>query len=169
RLSTLSGKTLTLPAISTVPAAACQQAAGLTRTQLPATCGQLPLFPASALTGARRAFGALRAGTLALLLVAPAAGAGALLAAPRRRRTLVLLAAGGALTLLVTSIAAAWLRSALIARAQPRYQPAVSVIVHALTGGFFALALWCAIGSLILAAAAMLTIPRRYRGREGWN
>ena len=88
----------------TVPAAACQQIASLTRTRLAADCAQIPSFPAAALTSARRAFRILSTGTLALLTLAPAAGVAALLAAPRRRRTLVHMTTGGALTVLVTMI-----------------------------------------------------------------
>lgn len=156
-LSGLTGKTVTPPAIGAVPATACRQIAGLARTRLPADCGQIPLFPASALTRARLAFRVLSAGTLVPAILAPAAGAAALLAAPRRRRVLLQMAIGGGLTVLVTSIAATLLRSSLIMRARPRYQPVVAAILHALTSGFFTPALWCMAGSLILAAAALLS------------
>ena len=156
-LSRLTGKTITPPAISAVPAAACRQIASLAHAWLPANCGQIPLFPASALTHARRAFRLLSTGTPALVILAPAAGAAALLAAPRRRRALLRMSIGGGLTVLATSIAVTLLRSSLITRAQPRYQPVVTATVHALTSGFFTLALWCMIGSLILATAALLS------------
>jgi hypothetical protein len=156
-LARLTGKTITLPAISTVPATACRQIASLTRTRAAAGCGQIPLFPASALTGARRAFRVLSGGTVALLACTPATGAAALLAAPRRRRTLLQMTTGGSLTVLVTAVAVTWLRSSLLTRAQPRYRPAVAAVLHALTSGFFTLAACCAIGSLALAAAVLLT------------
>ena len=167
-LSRLIGKTITPPAIGVVPAA-CRQIASLTHAQLPTDCGQIPLFPASSLKHARLAFRLLSAGTLALVILAPAAGAAALLAAPRRRRALLRLSTGGGLMVLVAWIAVTLLRSTLIGRAQPRYQPIVAAILHALTSGFFTLALWCMIGSLILAAAALLSGPRSWatgvRGR----
>jgi hypothetical protein len=156
-LSRLTGKTITPPAISAVPATACRQIASLARTRLPVDCGQIPLFPASALTHARLAFRILSAGELTLVILAPSAGAAALLAAQRRRRALLQMTIGGGLTVLATSIAVTLLRSSLITRAQPRYQPVVNAILHALTSGFFTLALWCMIGSLILAAAALLS------------
>ena len=156
-LSRLTGKTITPPAISAVPATACRQIASLARTRLPADCGQIPLFPASALTHARLAFRILSAGTLALVILAPSAGTAALLAAPHRRRALLQMTIGGGLTVLATSIAVTLLQSSLITRAQPRYQPVVTAILHALTSGYFILALWCMISSLILAAAALLS------------
>jgi hypothetical protein len=155
QLSSLTGKTIALPAISTVPATACRQISSLTRTRLPADCGQIPLLPASALTGARRAFRILSASALALLILTPAAAAAAMLAAPRRRRASLQMTIGGGLTVLAMSIAVTPLQSSLITRAQPRYQPAVTAILHALTSGFFAVALWCMISSLILATAAL--------------
>ncbi len=151
-LKDISGR---LPTISTVPATACRQLAILARTRLPADCGQIPLFPASALTGGRRAFRILSAGTLALLILAPAAGAAALLATPRRR-ALLQMTIGGGLTVLATSIVMIRLQSSLITRAQPRYQPVVTATLRALTSGFFTPALWCMISSLILATAALL-------------
>jgi hypothetical protein len=159
RLSTLTGKPIALPVISAVPAASCRQIASLTRTRLPADCGQIPLFPASTLAGARRAFRVISTATLALLILTPLTAAAALLAAPRRRRALLQMTIGGTLTVLVMAIAAARLQSSLITREQPRYQPAIAVILHALTSGFFTLAIRCMISSLILAAAALLTGP----------
>lgn len=69
---------------------------------------------------------------------------------------------GGGVTVLATSIAVTLLQSSLITRAQPRYQPAVTAIVHRLTSGFFTLALWCMISSLILASAALLSGSRSW-------
>jgi hypothetical protein len=137
-----------------------RQIASLTRTRLPANCGQIPLFPASALTGARRAFRILSAGTLALLILTPATGAAALLAAPRRRRALLQMAIGGCLTILTASVVVTLLQSSLTTRAQPRYQPVLTAILHALTSGFFTVARWGMISSLILATPALLSGPR---------
>jgi hypothetical protein len=161
-LSRLTGKAITPSAISAVPAIACRQIAALAHTRLPADCGQIPLFPASVLTRARLAFRLLDAGTLALVILAPVAGAAALLAAPRRRRALLWIAIGGGLTVLVTWIALTLLRSSLIARAQPRYQPLVTALAQALTSSFFTLAVWCMAGSLVLAAAALLSGSRSW-------
>jgi hypothetical protein len=165
-LSRLTGKTITGPTISAVPATACRLIAVLARTRLPAGCGQIPLFPACALTGARRAFRILNASTLALLILTPAAGATALLAAPRRYRALLQTAIGGGLTILTASVVATLLQSSLTTRAQPRYQPVLTVILHALTSGFFTLALWCTISSLVLATDRF-PLVRQHRIRNG--
>jgi hypothetical protein len=119
-LSRLTGKAITPPTISAVPVTAGRQIAALAHARLPADCGQIPLFPASALTRARLAFRLLDAGTLALVILAPMAGAAALLAGPRRRRALLWISIGGGLTALVTWIALTLLRSSLITRAQAR-------------------------------------------------
>lgn len=73
RASALLGKNITLPTLSsnTIPAAACQKIAAALRWPVPATCGQIPLFPASALTSAQRAFRAFNGLVLALLIVTP--------------------------------------------------------------------------------------------------
>jgi hypothetical protein len=158
RLSALTGKPSPLPGITSGPATSCRQIASLTRTRLSADCGQIPLFPASALAGARRVFRILSTATITLLILTAAAAVAGLLAAPRRR-VLLQMTIGGTFTVLVASILAARLQSSLIARAQPRYQPASAAILHALSSGFFTLAMCCMTGGLILAATALLTGP----------
>jgi hypothetical protein len=75
RASALLGKDITLPAISgsTIPAASCQKIAAAIRRPLPPTCGQIPLFKASALTAAQHAYQAFNRLVLALLIITPAA------------------------------------------------------------------------------------------------
>jgi hypothetical protein len=158
-LSRLTGKTITPPSVSAV-SAACRPLASLAHARLPTDCGQIPLFPASGLTHARLAFRLLSTGTLTLVILAPSAGAAALLAAPRRRRALLRISLGGGFMVLATSIVVTILQSRLTTRAQPRYQPAVTAIVHALTGGFFTLSLWCMLSSLMLATVALLSGSR---------
>jgi hypothetical protein len=162
RLSRLTGKTITLPAISTIPAASCRQIASLTHTALPSDCGQVPLFPAATLARAQDAFRILSRATLALLILTPLTAAATLLAAPRRLRVLLWMSAGGALTVLGTAIAVSRFQSALVARQQPRDQTVSMAILHALTSGFFTLATWCVITGLVLAAAALIA------GRLPW-
>jgi len=160
-LSVMSGRTITLPAVSGISAAGCQRIAGLAHRQLSADCGQIPLLPASALAGARRGFLVLSTATLLLLILTPLAGAGALLAAPRqrRRRALLQMAIGGALTLLVAGIAVSRLQSSLLTRAEPPYQSAVGVIVHALTNGFFTMDMWLLMGGVVVAAVTLASGP----------
>ena len=159
RLSALTGTTVKAPVISQIPAAVCAQAARLTHpaTQ-PASCGQIPLFPAAALTGAQRGFRVLDDATLILLLLTPAAGAAALLASPRRRRTLLGLTLAGSATVLAAAAALTWAQSSLARQEPAAYQPAVTAILHAVTGSFFSLAWWHVTVGLILAAG-LLAIP----------
>ncbi len=123
---------------------------------------QIPLFPASALARLRRAYRILTGTTWLALALTPLALAGALAASPRRRRTLLQMLAGGTLTLLLAVTALSWLQSRLIARADPRYQPLISALAHALTNGFFTLTAWCGTGCLTLIAVALLSGPYRW-------
>lgn len=160
-LSAMSGKTVALHPVSGVSAADCEQIAGLAGTQLSSDCGQIPLLPASALSGPRRGVQLLSAVTFLLLVLTPLAGTGALLAAPRRRRRRVLLqmAVGGAFTLALAGIAASWLQASLISRAEPPDRPAVSVIVRAVTGGFFTMTVWLLVASVIVAVVTLASGP----------
>jgi hypothetical protein len=164
RASALVGKNITLPAISgtTIPAAACQKIATAIRRPLPPTCGQIPLFKASALTQAQRAYRAFNRLVLALLIITPLAFAGALWASTRRRRTLLQLAIGGMLTLIVVRRAVIWLQSDLVAQAKPANQAALTVITGQIFHGLFTLTLWFLIGGLILIVLALLSGPYRW-------
>jgi hypothetical protein len=164
RASALLGKNITLPAISgtTIPAAACQKIATAIRRPLPPTCGQIPLFKASALTAAQRAFRAFNRLVLALLIITPLAFAAALWASPRRRRTLLQLTIGGMLTLIVARRAMYWLESDLTAAAKPANRAALSVITGQVLHGFFDLTVWFLIGGLLVLVVALLTGPYRW-------
>lgn len=155
RLTDLVGRPIEAPTLDTVPAAACELIAERTPADLPADCGRIPLFPASALADARFGFGILRDGTLALVALPPLAAVAALVAAPRRR-TLVQLGVAGAATVLAALGAAAWLRSDLTGRT-PRFQPVVDATVDALTEHVFASAQWYAAGSLAVALVVALS------------
>jgi hypothetical protein len=164
RASALVGKNITLPAISgtTIPAAACQKIATAIRRPLPPTCGQIPLFKASALTQAQRAYRAFNRLVLALLIITPLAFAAALWASTRRRRTLLQLAIGGMLALIVVRRAVIWLQSDLVAQAKPANQAALTVITGQIFHGLFTLTLWFLIGGLILIVLALLSGPYRW-------
>ena len=148
----LHGASGRLPSVSTIPAAACRV---LPRTSSLA-CARIPLFPAAALARLRHAYRILIAATWLVLALTPLAFASALAASPRRRRTLLQMTIGSALILLAAGAALSWLRSSLVARAVPRYHALASVIVHALTNGFFSLTAWCMAGCLAVAAVAAL-------------
>jgi hypothetical protein len=69
---------------------------------------------------------------------------------------------GGALTLRFALAMLSWLQSSLTARADPRYQPVTSAILHALTSSFVTLTTWCVAGSLTLTAVTVLSGPYRW-------
>lgn len=159
QLSSMTRKALSLPSVSAIPAAACRVRP---RTNSLA-CAQIPLFPATALAGPRHIYRILIAATWLVLALAPLAFASALAASPRRRRTLLQMSISSALILLAVSTAVCWLRSSLVARAVPRYHALTSVIVHALTNGFFSLTTWCVAGGIAMAAVALLSGRPRWR------
>jgi hypothetical protein len=160
RLSALTGTTVKAPVISQIPAAVCAQAARLTHSDTqPASCGQIPLFPAATLTGAQRGFRILNDATLTLLLLTPAAGAAALLASPRRRRTLLGLTIASSATVLAAAAALTWAQSSLARQEPAAYRPAVTAILHAVTGSFFSLAWWHVAVGLIVAVGLLAISP----------
>lgn len=96
-----------------------------------------------------------------MLILTPLALAGALTASPRRR-TLLQMTIGGTLTVLAVRTAVSWGQSSLIDRVAPRYQAVTSVIVHALTTGFFTTTTWCMVGGFAITAIALLSGPYRW-------
>jgi hypothetical protein len=157
-LSAVGGRTVALPPVSAIPAAACH-AVGAAASS---ACTQVPLFPAAALAGPRHLYRIL-VGVLSLVLVLTMLTlAGALAASPRRRRTLLQMTIGGTLTVLISMAAVSWGQSRLIDRAAPHYQAVTSVITHALTAGFFTTTTWCVAAGLTVTAIALLTGPYRW-------
>jgi hypothetical protein len=155
-LSALKGGSL--PAVITAPAATCHATTGTAA----AACPQIPLLPATALAGPRHIYRIFVAVLWLVLILTALAFAGALAASPRRRRTLLQMSIGGSLTALVVMTAASWGRSSLIDRAAPRYQAVTSVVMHALTSGFFTMATWCAACGFAVTAIALLSGPYRW-------
>lgn len=166
RLPDVAGLTLSLPDLDALPEGACRAIAGVTRTDLPPSCGQIPLFPASALADAQNAFWILRDGTLALVLLPPVAAVAALMAAPRRR-TVLLIGAGGALTVLAALGAATWLQSTLVGQVPMRFQPLVAANVDALTADLHLHAQWCVAAGLLITLGTVVARPGRGGGRAG--
>jgi hypothetical protein len=150
------GRIIILPPVSAIRAA-CQVPSHVSAPP----CIQLPLFPAAALARLRYAYRILTSTTWLALTLTPVAFASALAASPRRRRTLLHMTIGGTLTLLLALTMLSWLQSSLTARTGPRYRPATSAILHALTGSFFTLTTWCVAGSLTLTAVTLLSGPYR--------
>lgn len=164
RASALLGKNITLPTISgtSIPAADCHKIATAIRRPLPPTCGQIPLFPASTLANAQRAFRAFNGIVLLLLIITPLVFIAALGASLRRRRTLLQLTIAGMLGLIVLRRVTYWLQSDLTAHAKPANQAALSVITGQVLHGLFTVTVWFLIGGLIVAVLALLSGPYRW-------
>jgi hypothetical protein len=156
-LSAITGGAVSLAPVTAIPAAACHAVTGTASS----ACTQVPLFPAAALAGPRHIYRILVAILWLVLVLTALALAGALAVSPRRRRTLLQLTIGGTLTVLAVTTAVSWGQSSLIDRAAPRYQAVTSVIVHALTAGFFTMTTWCVAGGCAVAAVALLSGSRR--------
>jgi hypothetical protein len=162
--SGLFGKKITLPTISgtSIPAADCRKIAAAIGRPLPPTCGQIPLFPASALANAQRAYRAFNGIVLLLLILTPLVFIAALAASLRRRRTLLQLTIVGLLGLVVIRRALYWLQSDLIASAKPANRAALTVITGQVLHGLFTATTWFLIGGFILLLLALLAGPYRW-------
>jgi hypothetical protein len=157
QLPAMTGGAVSLPPVTAIPAAACHAITGTASS----ACTQIPLFPAAALAGPRHAYRILVGMTSLVLMLTPLALVGALAASPRRRRTLLQMTIGGTLTVLAVMTAVSWGQSSLIDRAAPRYRAVTSVIMHALTTGFYAMTTWCVAGGLAITVVALLSGPYR--------
>jgi len=157
-LSAMTGGAVSLPPVTTIPAAACHAITGTASS----ACTQIPLFPAAALAGPRHAYRILVAILSLALMLTTLAFAGALAASPRRRRTLLQMTIGGTLTVLTVMTAVCWGQSSLIDRAASRHQAVTSVIVHALTAGFFTMTTWCVACGFAITAIALLSGSYRW-------
>ena len=164
RAPALVGKNITLPTISsnTVPAAARQKIESAIGRPLPPAVGQIPLFKATALSKAQRAYQAFNRLVLVLLIVTPLVFLGALWASLRRRRTLLQLTIGGMLGLIVVRRVVIWLQSDLLSQAKPANRDALSVITGQVFHGLFDVTWWFLIGGLIIAVLALLSGPYRW-------
>jgi hypothetical protein len=164
RASALVGKNITVPTISgtSIPAADCHKIAAAIRRPLPATCGQIPLFPASALIGAQRAYRAFNGIVLLLLILTPLVFIAALWASTRRRRTLLQLTIAGMAGLIVVRRATYWLQSDLTAHAKPANQAALDVITGQVLHGLFTVTLSFLIGGLIVVIVTLLSGPYQW-------
>jgi hypothetical protein len=162
RLSALTGGAVTLPPVKTIPAAVCHALAGISHGPSSAACGQIPLFPASTLAGPRLVFRALTYGTALVLVLTPLAFAGALAATRRKRRTLLQMTIGGTLALLAVLVGLSMLESSLINHGAPHYQAVTSVVVHALTNGFFTVTTWFVAAGFAVTAVTLLAGPYRW-------
>jgi len=180
-ISGVVGKPVTLPTISgnELPSSVCESIATALHRPVPATCGQIALFPASRLVQARHAVRALNDLMVLLLILTPALAALALWLSRRRRRTLLQLSAGGLIGLLVVGRVVKWLSADLVNSGQPAYKSARQAIMAHLFNSYFGVSLWLLIGLLVVFVVALVTGPyawaRSFRrwvshyARAGWN
>ena len=180
-ISGVVGKPVTLPTVtaSEVPSTACKQISDALNRPLPATCGQIPLFPAKQLDSARRAVRTFNGITVLLLILTPVVAALALWLSRRRRRTLLQLSAGGLLGLVVIRRVVIWLESALENKGVPANKPARHAILSHLFREYFSVSRWILIGLLLVFLIALVTGPYPWAvtlrakvahfGREGRN
>jgi hypothetical protein len=180
-ISGVVGRSVKLPTIrgNELPAAACREIATALSRPVPATCGQIALFPASKLTQARRAVRIFNRVTVLLLILTPVVAALALWLSGRRRRTLLQLCAGGVLGLVVARRVAIWLTSTLVRTGQSANKAARQAVVTHLFHVYFSASRWLLIGLIVVFAVAIFTGPYGWAGslrravghyaREGWN
>jgi hypothetical protein len=160
-ISGVVGKPVTLPTVtaSEVPSTACKQISDALNRPLPATCGQIPLFPAKQLDNARRAVRVFNGVTVLLLILTPVVAAVALWLSRRRRRTLLQLSAGGLLGLVVIRRVVIWLESALENKGVPANKPARRSILGYLFHEYFSVSRWILIALLLVFLIALVTGP----------
>lgn len=162
--SDLIGKDVTLPTLTgnELPSAACAKISAALHRPLPATCGQIPLFPSDKLTQAQRAVRAFKHLVVALLILTPLLAALALWLTRRRRRTLMQMAVGVMLGMVLLRRTVFWLQDTLIATGKPENEAARSSIVHQVLHGFFDLSLWVLWIAFAVLVIAAVTGPYRW-------
>ena len=175
------GHSVTLPTITAneVPATACKQISQALNRPLPATCGQIVLFPADKLNEARRLVRIFNGITILLLILTPVVAALALWVSRRRRRTLLQLCVGGVIGLVVIRRVVHWLGTTLVNTGNPANKAARQAIVTHLFHIYYDVSTWILIALVIVFAIALVTGPyawavsfRRVAGhwlRAGWN
>ena len=162
--SALIGKDVTLPTLTgtELPSAACAKISDALNRPLPATCGQIPLFPADKLDQAQRAVRLFKNLVVVLLVVTPLLALLALWLSRRRRRTLMQMAVGVMLGMVLLRRTVFWLQDTLVDTGKPENTAARSAIVHQVLHGFFALSIWVLWIALAVLAVAAVTGPYRW-------
>ena len=163
-IDALLGKNITLPTISSdeVPAAACKKISTALGRPVPATCGQIPLFPASSLDSARQAVTKFDRWTVGLLILTPLLIIGAVLLSRRRRRTALQLAVGGTLGLVVVRRLAMYMEGRIEGAVKPANRAAADAIVSQVLHRFYDVTLVLLIVGLVVVAVLLLTGPYRW-------
>jgi hypothetical protein len=175
------GHPVNLPTISgnELPSTVCQRISTALNRPVPATCGQIPLFPADKLTQARHAVRLFNGIVVLLLILTPVVAILALWLSRRRRRTLLQLCVGGLLGLVVIRRVVNLLTNSLVDTGVPANKSARRAILSHLFHQYFSISRWLVLGIIIVFLAALISGPypwaislRRlaaHYGREGWN
>lgn len=160
-VSGVVGHPVKLPTISgnELPAAACERIANAVGRPIPATCGQIALFPADKLSTAQRLTRIFNRSVVLFVILTPVIAALALWLSRRRRRTTMQLAVGGVLGLVVVRRVIIYLQGTLVHTAKPRNQAAVQDILNQIFHNFFNVSRWLLIGLLVVVIVALLTGP----------
>jgi hypothetical protein len=161
------GHPITLPTLTgdELPAEACRKISVALDRPLPATCGQVPLFPSHGLSTAQRVVRAFDRSIPLLLVLTPLVAIAALVISRRRRRTLLQLTIGAMLGLVIIRRATFWTRDDLISLGRPENKAARTSILHYLLQGFFGLTEWLLIAGIVVVVVALVTGPYRWAVR----
>jgi hypothetical protein len=159
--SELIGKDITLPTLTgtELPSAACAKISAVLDRPVPATCGQIPLFPASKLDQAQWAVRVFDHAVIALLILTPLLVLAALWLSRRRRRTLLQLVIAAMFVMVVVRRVVMWLENDLIKAARPENVAARTVIVHDLLHGFFTTSASMLVIGAAVVVSALVTGP----------
>ena len=158
-LSSLLGRSISLPAISgnELPSVVCEKISTALGRPLPATCGQIPLFPASQLDTVQTYVGKFNRWFVGLLILTPLLIIGAIWLSRRHRRTALQIAIGGVVGLVVVRRLTMYLEGRLEGAA--KNQAAAEAIVSQVLHLFFNLTLVLGIIGLVFAALLLITGP----------
>src|SRR5512135_3135970 len=153
QLSTLLGKTITLPTISgnELPSVVCEKISAALGRPVPATCGQIPLFPASQLNTAKDAVGRFDRWFVGLLVLTPLLIVAAVWLSKRHRRTALQLTVGGLLGLVVVRRLTMYLQGRIEGKATPENKAAAEAIVNQVLHRFYDVTLTLGIIVLVIA------------------
>ena len=137
----------------------CAKISAALNRPLPATCGQIALFPADRLTQARQAVRAFDRLVVLLLILTPLTFIAGMALSRRRRRLLPAFAVGGLVGVVIARRAIFWLQHDLINLGQPANRAARVVILHHVLHGYFTVSYWTVVALLVVLAVALLTGP----------
>jgi hypothetical protein len=160
-VSGVVGKPVKLPTISKneLPSSACKKISTALHRPVPATCGQIPLFPAAKLSKAQHLVRAFDRLVVLLIILTPVVAALALWLSRRRRRTLEQLTVGGFIGLVVARRVVIWLQNTLVKTGKPQNKAARQAILTQVLHYFFSVSRWFLIGLFVILVIALFTGP----------